>query len=348
MTSCTHNPVAPVIQPGPTDYVWTLDTLHTLFNTITGLWGASPTNVWAGGPGGTEADFLWHYDGTKWIPWYATYGGSRGLAYCSASAIFGFDSNEVWIGGQSFGAPGAGLCHWNGNGWGEYSGYNPGSDTFSFAQITDIWGARSDDIYACGLMSYSPNLVPQGTSFKGFLLHYNGSSWSEVCRGDSGYQYQFVDIKGERGNVFVQEYRGSHISSDSTEAVIYKVDGNQLEKIYSYVGYALNSQIETIGGEVYFPFGDNVYTYSNGAFIKQFSVDNPNWIQHVSGRNRDDILLNMWDGVALFNGTDIQYIYKWTPGKTYFTLNSAVFGEDVFFSLTDGWSSYILHGRLKQ
>ncbi len=348
LSSCQHNPVSPVIQPGATDYVWTLDTLHTLFNTITGLWGASATNVWAGGAGGTEADFLWHYDGTKWIPWYATYGGSKGLAYCSASAIFGFDSNDVWIGGQSFGDPGAGLCHWNGNGWGQYFVYNPQPDSFSGALVTDIWGTQADDIYACGLTPYSLELVPQGTSARGFLLQYDGTSWREVCRGDSGYQYQFVDIKGQGGNIFVQEYRGNDIRDDSAETVIYKVDGNKLDKMYSYIGYTLNSTMNRIGGEVYFPFGNDVYTYTNGAFIKQFSVDNPNWIQHVSGRNGNDIFLNMWDGVALFNGTDIQYIYKWAPGKTYFTLNSAVFGKDVFFSLYDGWTNYILHGTLKQ
>ena len=183
---------------------------------------------------------------------------------------------------------------------------------------------------------------------KGFLLHYDGSAWKEIVKGDSGNLYQFVEVKGENGDVFVQEYRGSEISDDSDVTNIYKLGGNHLDKIYSFIGYSINNQMEFVGEEVYFPFGTDAYTYSNGTFIKQFSVNNTNWIQHLSGRNPGDIFLNMWDGVAHFNGTDIQYIYRWPLGITYFTMRATIFNQDIFFLLNRGYTNLVLHGKLKQ
>ena len=67
--SCRDNGIGPVIGPGPRDYSWKMDTLRTEFNILTGFWGSSPNDVWAGGNGGAVENFLWHFDGTKWITW---------------------------------------------------------------------------------------------------------------------------------------------------------------------------------------------------------------------------------------------------------------------------------------
>ncbi|MCL5267016.1 MAG: hypothetical protein M1469_02800 [Bacteroidetes bacterium] len=348
--SCRHNPVGPVIEPGARNYIWTVDTLKTEFNDITGFWGASPTNIWAGGDGGTEADFLWHYDGTKWIPWYATYGGSKGLAYCSASAIFGFDSNGVWIGGQSFGDPGAGLCHWNGSRWGQYFNYNPEPDTFSFAMVTGIWGFRPDDIYACGVLGYSLTLVPQGTSSKGFLLHYDGSVWKEIAIADSGRQCGFIKMRGEDGQLYIQEYRGDG-PGDSVVIAFYELDSGRLTRIYSNILGRMPSTVnfEFVGNELYFPFSNDVYTYSNGEFIKQMSINLPNWNYFLCGRSREDIFLSMADGLAHFNGTDYEYLYKWQLGQMILG-GCALFDKEVFFPLYERatGTNMILHGRLTE
>lgn len=351
--SCAHNPVAPAIQPGPRDYSWTVDTLNTEFNVITGFWGASANNIWAGGDGGTEADFLWHYDGAKWIPWYATYGGSKGLAYCSAKAIFGFDSNDVWIGGQSFGEAGAGLCHWNGSRWGQYFNYKPDPDSFSVVLVTDIWGPAPNEVFACGVMMYSPQLVPQGTSMRGFLLRYDGSEWRQIARGDSGYQCQFEEVKGENGLLFVEELAGSIQGTDSSTINFYELAGNKLSKIYSNkVGQISNPFFEFVGNTLYFPFGKDVYAYTDGAFNKVLTPDIPGYFGNcLFGRSAEDIFICVSGGLVHFNGSDYRYLYDYPSGQAMVGGGEGgLFNKDVFIVLYDGSTStnMILHGTLKQ
>ena len=46
MVGCNNNPVTPKeLEPGRRDYVWTVDTLETPFNTVRTVWGSSPTDV---------------------------------------------------------------------------------------------------------------------------------------------------------------------------------------------------------------------------------------------------------------------------------------------------------------
>lgn len=343
--SCSRNPVSSPLQPGPRDYTWTLDTLKDgPLNVLTGIWGSSPTDVWVVGPSGTINDMLWHYDGKSWIPWFPYH---KQTWACVPASIYGFSANDVWIGGDSWGT-GAELGHWNGNAWGDYFNYDPSPDTFSFVSVQGIWGPSPEDVYACGVMGYSPKYVPQGTSMRGFLLHYDGTTWRQIAVGDSGCQYQFVRVKGERGTIFVQEYRGSQVSNDSAVTNIYELEGNCLNKIYSFTGYSIGCRISFVGQDIYFPFGSDVFTYSNGAFTKQFTVTLPNWYQYLTGRNSEDILLSMKDGVVQFNGTDFQYVYQWQAGQ-YFIPDAAVFDKDVFVLLNRAdYSNFVLHGTVKQ
>ncbi|MGB9588147.1 MAG: hypothetical protein ACPL7O_08205, partial [Armatimonadota bacterium] len=292
-------------------------------------------------------DYLWHYDGKRWIPWYATYHGEKGLAYCTGEALFGFSANNVWMGGQSLGDPGAGLCHWDGTRWGRYFNYNPQPDTFGLVSIRQIWGRRPNDIYAVGLMLYWSKLARDGTS-RGFILHYDGSTWREILRTDSGYQYHFLELTGSQNNVYVTEYQENTENRDSSLVTLYELSGNRLIKLYSNtLGDGLVS-VAVIDDKLYLCVGVHnakVYLHSGGKFIEQFSVND---LGFLVGRNEKDIFLAMSDGVAHFNGADIRYLYRF-PRK-YLVSNSAVFEREVFFCIYDGatGTNMILHGRLRQ
>ncbi|MDO8548583.1 MAG: hypothetical protein Q7S39_00325, partial [Ignavibacteria bacterium] len=65
--SCNNNPFKPPDDPpGRRDYTWTVDTLNIPFTNLTRIWGSSPMDVWAIGPGGDANKTIYHFDGEKW------------------------------------------------------------------------------------------------------------------------------------------------------------------------------------------------------------------------------------------------------------------------------------------
>ena len=74
--------------------------------TVFGLWGASPTDVWAVGGDGNANAFAWRFDGTSWrdVPLPAGVATTNSLF-----KVWGRAANDVWFVGSK------GLClHWNG------------------------------------------------------------------------------------------------------------------------------------------------------------------------------------------------------------------------------------------
>ena len=344
--SCRDNSVGPVIGPGPRDYAWKMDTLRTEFNILTGLWGSSPNDVWAGGGGGTAANYLWHYDGKQWETWFENH---PHRVWCTARAIFGFASNDVWMGGQAFSDPGAGLAHWNGTEWGEYYHYEvQGAGP---VYIVDIWGDRPDNVFAMGTALYADSI----NSSCGFVLHYDGSTWHEVFMGDRGPQYHFLRMLGAGGVVYLAEWREDLGNPPNVVESVFELHGNQLTSVFSdtedHVGMLV---LASVGGAPYVtmaaPPNSRVYKYSWGNLIEQFHIASPNFEYVIGGRNDEDVFLSMADGLGHFNGSDYQYMYTW-PLNSLAIQRRAIFETEVFFTILDGSSvthSLILHGRLNQ
>ncbi|MDP2860092.1 MAG: hypothetical protein Q8N98_00055 [bacterium] len=347
LNSCKDNPIAPPLPADPRDFVWTVDTLDMPMNAIYSIWGSSPNDVWATGPGGAPGDGLLHYDGKQWITWFRHHPQAWQVA---GAALYGFAANDIWMGGQATSDVGAGIWHWDGTKWGQYFNYNPEPGTYGFGGITNIWGSQPNDVYACGSVSHSRNLVPQTTSSRGIVLHYDGATWKEVVKGDSGHQYGFLKIRGEQSNVYVQEERIDQQVGDSI--IFYQLNGRQLNRIYpNAVNNPTWGNFGVITGKLIFWMGHDVYSYEGGAFVKQFSIDNPNFNQYLYGRSMKDIFIYMIDGLAHFNGTDIRYLYTWQLGKGTQNLNDAAsFDNEVFICLFQGspTMNMVLHGKLKQ
>ena len=65
LTNCKENSINgdDNLEPGRRDYTWTVDTLNIPFTSLTRIWGSSPMDVWAIGPGGDADKTIYHFDG---------------------------------------------------------------------------------------------------------------------------------------------------------------------------------------------------------------------------------------------------------------------------------------------
>src|SRR4030067_3774830 len=136
------DPISPQPNPGRRNNVWKLDTLNMPMNYISSVWGAAPNDIWAIGSGGTYKDRLLHYDGINW----STY--SKEAVLLCGFTIFGFNADNVWMGGGSEVSRSAAIWHYNGTVWSENYVYDVESSYIM--EVYDIWGLNQNDIYACG------------------------------------------------------------------------------------------------------------------------------------------------------------------------------------------------------
>jgi len=326
--------------PGPRNYVWELDTLDMPMNWINRVWGAAPNDVWAIGGGGTESDRLHHYDGTQWSVY------TKEKIWCTGFTIFGFSTDNVWMGGGAgWFAHGAGIWHYNGIEWKEHYVYDvEGSWDI---RIFDIWGPAPNDLYACGTIGYFDGVT---SSFRGFVLHFNGKNWREVVRAQ--FNSQFLRIRKEQNKVYVSSYGINHEKIGDSDVEFYQVKGNQLKLIYSNKKSQINwASHNIVDGKAYFVIGQNIFRYLDGKMVEQFSMPYSNLNGGIAGRNEYDLFFPMKDGIVHSNGTDMEYIYKFPLLNMSTTGDPLIFEKDIFYCID--WpggaplkNNMILHGKL--
>ena len=108
-------------------------------NNLTGLWGASPTDVFAVGPKGT----ILHFDGRMWSP--MTVAGEPHLL-----SIWGSSSRDVFVVGDN-----GVIVHYDGQAWTPMA-------SGTTKNLISVWGTSSRDVFAAG--------------YGGTVLHYDGAS----------------------------------------------------------------------------------------------------------------------------------------------------------------------------
>ncbi|MGB2854970.1 MAG: hypothetical protein WBC55_11065, partial [Dehalococcoidia bacterium] len=112
-------------------------------NRLMGVWGSSPSDVFAVGYGGA----ILHYDGNSWSPMSS--GTTLGLL-----GVWGSSSTDVFAVGNN-----GTILHYDGSSWSKMS-------TGTTNALWDVWGNSSTDVF----------IVGDG----GAILHYDGSSWSPM------------------------------------------------------------------------------------------------------------------------------------------------------------------------
>ncbi|NCQ17512.1 MAG: hypothetical protein COW85_00965 [Ignavibacteria bacterium CG22_combo_CG10-13_8_21_14_all_37_15] len=326
---CKKSPTEAIdnTQPGRRDYVWTVDTLKIPYTVLTRMWGSSPTDLWAIGPGGDLNKTIFHFDGTSW----KNDGKSRPI---SPTSIWGSSANNIWIGGRE-----GKIWNYTNGSWGEAFTYSISG--FPSLGLECIWGDSPDNVYAVG---YADSL---GIRYKGVILHFNGSSWrvmetEEIKNG-------FISITrapATSSNYFIKGIRMDPATADTV--MIYEFDGTNLKRIQTKsISEDRYPKIVNAGGKLLFVIDRTIYSYTNQQFKSVYNIGYWNFVDILAGRSEKDLFLSMNDGIAHYNGTDVEYIYRFTSNISITCWY--IFEKDIVFIAYDFVKDVhlIYRGKLK-
>lgn len=324
LNCCNSTEPTDELNPGRRDYGWSIDTLNIPFTVLTRIWGNTPTDVWAVGPGGDKDKTIYHFNGSRW----STDGINRPL---SPTSIFGFATNNVWIGGQ-----GGELWNYDGNSWKKYFSLNiPG---YNFYILENIWGDNSNNIYGTGFAEDSIN-------YKGIIVKYDGMLWKNIEIQELKNSFVKILKSSESSdNYFILGYRIEPFAEDTS--FIYEFDGNNFKTFYK--GITTTDQIADvflIDKKIYVRKGYDIFEIEDNE--QNFVLRLPNEATLV-GRNKKDIFLCQSDGVSHYNGNNIEYLYQF-QNSNIFINGAAIFNDEIFILYYDNNLFYnlILHGKLK-
>ncbi len=330
--SCNNDPITPPEdQPGRRDYAWTVDTIP---NYMTRMWGYSPTDVWVVGPPGDFSKSIYHFDGLKWST-------DEVFRLVDPHSIFGFSSNNIYMGSSN-----GRIWHFDGT-WKEIAALT--KDGHSDIVFDNMWGtttnlfgrALSNDLYAFGAY-----VDEKGNFNKSIIAHYFSGKW-EMLNTDGLFGivvHLYKNSYDKKIYMQVIEIGGAE-RLDST--YIYEYASGKYSEIYGDEWLqGLQADISLINGEVYFALGSEIATRVDNKFQTVLKVDNPNFYQRIWGRGSKDIFLMMVDGLAHYNGTDIEYLFHY-PFHTQIA-GAALFENDVFFLVyqSQGNLNLIYHGKI--
>lgn len=181
------------------------------------------------------------------------------------------------------------------------------------------------------------------------MAQHNDSKWT-LLNTDLlvGVVVHFYTNKSDNRNYFRLTKIGGTAFPDST--IIYEYRNNNYIRLYTSL-YARGRQadISLIDNKVYFILGNEIATRSEDEFKTLIQVDNPNFYQQIWGKNSQDIFLLMIDGLAHYNGANIEYLFYFNKIPRTQIFGATLFEKEVFFSVYEDITGlkYIYHGTLK-
>ncbi len=110
--------------------------------------------------------------------------------------------------------------------------------------------------------------------------------------------------------------------------------------------YYILFTIKVITKKLYILKGKDIYLYENDNIKFVFNVDLQNFGQGFSGRNEKDIFLIMKDGIAHYNGVNIEYIF--IKGNIQ-VVGSMILEKQIFFIAFDRIQegrNFVIRGKL--
>ncbi len=329
--SC-KSPTGPeALQPGRRDYTWTVDTLNIPYTVLESIWGSSPTDIWAVGPGGDKDKTIYHFDGTKWN----NDGISRSLA---PRCVFGFAQNNVWFGGY-----GNNIWHYDGNSLSDFQDYT--IPNYPWAGIENIWGDNPNNVYAVGVAD-SSNVL------RGIIRNFNGTTWQTVYISNKNEDF----VKILRGNLSGNNYyilSERNDDNNNTDSInIYQFNGKNLLEAFSSPAQ-IHLDIASISSQIFLVSNNNIYALSgheavfskNLEFVSKISTNN--FWGGIWGRNKDDIFLGLYDGIAHYNGSNIAYLFHFNTYQVGIG-GMVLFDKEIFILCYDFTNqiNFIIRGKL--
>jgi len=281
-------------------------------------------------------------------------------------AIYGADTNDIWLGGPGGITSYDRLWHYDGKSWTPYPHYLASFPNTIFGFSKDnIWlGGNNGDIYHWDgfdwILNYrisdngdviyiwgiSPNDV-YALEYQS-IYHFDGNSWKDECNV-TGTSIQFHYILQEGNQVYVGGLKSHPYDTTKDSLVFYKYNNMSLIPIYSAKKDDIVwADMNLLGNKIYFLIGKDLTRYINGQFIKVTSFNISNFGYEFYGRSEKDIFIRMQDGISHYNGTDIQYLLKYKVNTTSLSNNALFFDNDVFFTAKDYLygGNLVIHGRI--
>lgn len=273
-------------------YTWKVDTVHIEMSMLSSLWGKSDGDVWIVGNTASLANTIWHEIMGQWTCEF----GWRNVAPVT---IFGFSDKDIWIAGEE-------LTIWHYNGvWSQAADFDIPGHNFSF--ITDVWGDSPNDVYAVGFADSSNSRLS-------LMFHYDGKEWSRVNIPEMHYQFSTI-VRGKKDsdNYFILANHIDLVKSVSDTTYVFEYDKKDFKPVLTgdFRHDETVTGISEIDGLVYMQKGSRIYQYWNNKLNVFLDRIPDNYGFRIWGRNENDIFITMKDGIAHYNGKDIQYVYRY-------------------------------------
>jgi len=323
--SCNDNPVNPLdnLKPGRRDYVWTVDTLNYPYDIMYRMWGSSPTDVWTTSSGDWDKSIS-HFDGEKWSS-----SGISGIV--NPHSIFGFSSNNVFIGGAN-----GRIWQFDGSSWKQIAELTKDGNT----QIVfdNMWGGSPNDLYAFG--AYTDE---QGLANNSVIAHFSNNKWNMLNTAGLNGIVEHLYKNGIDNKIYMQVIKFSN-TYDTT--FIYEYNQGNYTKLYSTIWDKYWATISLINNEVYFVLRTEIAKRVDNQFKTVLKLNNTKFYERIWGRNSNDIFLEMTDGLVHYNGSDMKYLFHFNKPRTHIW-GAALFEKEVFFLVSEPNLNLIYHGKLK-
>ena len=329
LNSCDTNEALDDLTPGRRDYTWTVDTLNGINNPRYRMWGNSLEDIWATTGSDWKNSFS-HFDGNNW----KFYGVTNLI---NANAIYGFSASEIYAGAEN-----GQIWKYGGDDWNLFT--ELAKDDRTDIVFSNIWGESSSDFYASGAYPDEDGLFNESV-----IAHFVNGSW-DIMNTDDLFGIVSHIYKNFNDNKIYLIIIGGTNYTDSTK--IYEYTQNNYNLLYGNLWTkGLQADISLINNTVYFVMGNQIAIRVNNNFKTIVDVNNSNFYQRIWGRNSKDIFLLMTDGLAHYNGSDIEYLFyfplenikPWTQ-----IYGAALFEKDVFFLVSEPPTglSLVYHGKL--
>ncbi len=324
ITSCNSpTEVIDNSQPGRRDYVWTVDTLNIPGTTYYRMWGSSPSNLWMISSSNWDKSIA-RYNGEKWSLY-----GEPGIV--NPYSIYGFSSSNMYIGmerGQ--------IWKYDGVNWNKSAELT--KDGHIDIVFDNIWGESSNNLFAFGAY---PDV--NGLANNSVIANYKNNNWTMLnTDGLKGIVERLYKNKTD-GKLYLQVVKFSN-THDTT--FIYDYSDGKYSKLYTSVWDSYWANISLINSEVYFVLRSEIARRINNQFQTVIKLENTNFYHHIWGRLSKDIFLEMKDGLAHYNGSNVEYLFNFNKPRTHI-YGAAIFDTEVFFLVSEPGLNLIYRGKLE-
>jgi hypothetical protein len=271
---------------GSRNYTWIVDTLHFPGTFITSMWGSSTTNVWAVGSGEFDKNVI-HFNGYYWDT-------DQNRHYILPLSIVGADSSDIWMCGSD------GLIfHYDGIRWQKY--IKVIYPEFNNVILAGMWLENKNSIYLAGDLRDSLN------NSRALFMHYDGVKWNEVTIPLLNCKF----IKVLKDEFYPESFFFLGWEFDEKNRIhwyIYELKSNLFKLLYEGSDdFSELANIVLIEGRILFIQGQKGFWYENDIFVKcyEYGAGAENG---ASGRNGNDIIITLKDGLAHYNGSNFKRI----------------------------------------